>query len=59
MTNRHKIMVSNRLQGESNRMNNYAISSDGIAVALQDSASALTTAGNSMDEAVALVTAGE
>ena len=38
--------------------NNYAISTDGIATALQRSASALTTAGNDMDEAVALVTAG-
>ena len=38
--------------------NNYAISTDGLAVALQASASALKTAGNDMDEAVALVTAG-
>lgn len=38
--------------------NNYAISTDGIATALQKSASALKTAGNDMDEAVALVTAG-
>ena len=38
--------------------NNYAISTDGLASALQKSASALTTAGNDMDEAVALVTAG-
>lgn len=39
-------------------MNNYSISSDGIATALQDSASALKTASNDMDEAIALVTAG-
>lgn len=38
--------------------NNYSIATDGIATALQDSASALTTAGNSLDEAIALVTAG-
>lgn len=44
--------------GESNRMNNFAISTDGLATALQKSASALKTAGNDMDEAIALVTAG-
>lgn len=38
--------------------NNYAISTDGIANALQDSASALTTAGNDIDESIALITAG-
>lgn len=38
--------------------NNFSISTDGLAVALQKSASALTTAGNDMDEAVALITAG-
>ena len=38
--------------------NNFAISTDGLATALQRSASALKTAGNDMDEAVALVTAG-
>ena len=38
--------------------NNYSISTDGLATALQRSASALRTAGNDMDEAVALVTAG-
>ena len=38
-------------------MNNYAVSSDGIATALQDSASALMTAGASLEEAVALVAA--
>ena len=35
--------------------NNYAISSDGIATALQDSASALMAGGNSLEQAVALV----
>ena len=39
-------------------MNNYSIATDGIAEALQRSASSLTTAGNSLDEAIALVTAG-
>ena len=38
--------------------NEFSISSDGIATALQDSASALTTASNDIDEAIALVTAG-
>jgi len=38
--------------------NNYAISTDGLASALQRSASALTTAGNDINEAVALITAG-
>ena len=35
--------------------NNYAISSDGLATALQDSASALMEAGNNLEQAVALV----
>ena len=38
--------------------NNFAISTDGLASALQRSASALKTAGNDIDEAIALVTAG-
>lgn len=38
--------------------NNYSIATDGIAEALQRSASSLTTAGNTLDEAIALVTAG-
>ena len=37
--------------------NNFAISSDGIATALQDSASALMAANNSYEEAVALIAA--
>ena len=37
--------------------NNYAVSSDGIATALQDSASALMEAGNSLEQATALVAA--
>lgn len=39
-------------------MNNYAISTSEAATALQASASALKTAGNDMDEALALITAG-
>ena len=35
--------------------NNYAVSSDGIAIALQDSASALMEGGNNLEQAVALV----
>lgn len=38
--------------------NNYSISTDGLATALQTSASALTTAQNDLNEAVALTTAG-
>lgn len=38
--------------------NNYSISTDGLATALQKSASALKTSYNDMDEAVALITAG-
>ena len=38
-------------------MNNYAISSDGIATALQDSASALMEGGNNLAQATALVAA--
>lgn len=37
--------------------NNYAVSSDGLAVALQDSASALMEGGNNLEQAVALVAA--
>ena len=39
-------------------MNNFSISTDGLATALQKSAAALKTAGNDMDEAIALITAG-
>ena len=37
--------------------NNFAVSSDGIATALQDSASALMAGGNSMEEATAMIAA--
>ena len=37
--------------------NNYAVSSDGIATALQDSASSLMEAGNSLEQSVALIAA--
>ena len=39
--------------------NNYAIATDELATALQDGAAALQTAGNDLDEAIALTTAGE
>lgn len=39
-------------------MNNFSISTDGLATGLQKSAAALKTAGNDMDEAIALITAG-
>ena len=38
--------------------NNFAISTDGLATALQNSASALKTAQNDLDESIALATAG-
>lgn len=38
--------------------NNYAISSAGIGTALQKSAAALASANNSLDESIALITAG-
>ena len=38
--------------------NNFSISTDGLATALQNSASSLKTAGNTLDESIALVTAG-
>lgn len=37
--------------------NNFAVSSDGIATALQDSASSLMAAGNSLEQSVAMVAA--
>lgn len=38
--------------------NNYSIATDGLATALQDSASVLTQSGNDLDQALALITAG-
>lgn len=38
--------------------NNYSISTDGLATALQESASALVTANNDINEAAAIITAG-
>lgn len=38
-------------------MNNYAVSSDGVATALQESASALAAANNSYQESVAMIAA--
>ena len=38
--------------------NNYSIATDGLATALKDSASALVTANNDLNEAVSLTTAG-
>ena len=50
-------MVS-RVCLESNSLNNFSISTDGLASALQRSASALKTAGNNIDESIGLITAG-
>lgn len=38
--------------------NNYSISTEGLATALQSAAGTLVTAGNSIDESIALITAG-
>jgi TP901 family phage tail tape measure protein len=43
---------------ESNSLNNFSISTDGLASALQRSASALKTAGNDINESIGLITAG-
>lgn len=37
--------------------NNFAVSSDGLATALQDSASALMEGGNNLEQSVALIAA--
>ena len=42
---------------ESNRQNNFAISSKGVGEALLRSASALQAGGNTIDESIALITA--
>ena len=42
---------------ESNRLNNFAITSAGIGEAMQRSASALYEGGNSIDESIGLITA--
>ena len=57
MTYRHINIWSVGLITESNRTNNFAISTDGLATALQNSASALKTAQNDFFEAAALTTA--
>lgn len=59
MTNRHKYLWSVTLsKSESNRLNNFAISSDGIGEALKRSASAMAAANNTLEESIALITAG-
>ena len=45
------------VSNESNRLNNYAITSAGIGEAMQRSASALNEAGNTFEESTALITA--
>lgn len=42
---------------ESNRLNNFAISSAGIGVAMQRSAAAMASANNTIEETIALITA--
>ena len=50
-----KIDIVDKMNNIGNR---YSISTDGLATALKTSASALKTAGNDLDEAIALTTAG-
>lgn len=52
------ITVSSYKNSESNRLNNFAISSDGIASGLQRSASTLVAAGNSLEQSIAMLAAG-
>ena len=59
MTNRHiSIWSVTKIFSESNRLNNFAISSDGIAEGLQRSASTLVAAGNSLEQSIAMLAAG-
>lgn len=51
----NKIDIVDKMNNIGNR---YSISTDGLATALKTSASALKTAGNDLDEAIALTTAG-
>ena len=53
---RHRNMVSRR-NPKVTDLNNFAISSDGLATALQDSASSLMAAGNNLEQSVAMVAA--
>lgn len=50
-------MAVRSFASESNRLNNFAISSTGIGEALLNSASSLHAAGNTLDESIALITA--
>lgn len=56
MTNRH--FIWSVPTWESNRLNNFAISSKGVGDALQRSASSLATANNTLEESIGLVVAG-
>lgn len=51
------ILWSVGIYTESNRLNNFAITSQGIGEALRLSASALNEGGNSLDESIAMITA--
>lgn len=53
----YKITWSVRVIPESNRLNNFAISSGGIGEALERSASSMAAANNTLDETIALITA--
>ena len=52
------LLIWSVARSESNRLNNYAISSKGIGDALQRSAAALAQAGNSLDQSIGLIVGG-
>ena len=50
------ILAVSTVLRESNRLNNFAISSQGVGEALMRSASALAAGNNTLDESIALIT---
>ena len=54
MTARHRNMVGSLDKGESNRQNNYAISTADLATSLTKSSGSLVAANGTLEEAVAL-----
>ncbi len=58
MTNRQKWSVPFLVKWESNRLNSFALSNTDIMEALKNSSSAMAVANNTLDETIALITAG-
>lgn len=52
-------MVSKQFYAESNRLNAYATSNDQIVAGLERSSAAMNAANNSLEETIALFTAGQ